>query len=140
MGVGGARTTGSPAPLVGVGLMLLAMAILPGIDVMAKHLGSLGFPVIQIVWARLVFGGVFTLPFALRHGVVSLWPDRPWLHALRCQVMSHYLRDLIVGHQYTLPKATISCIEQTNCIKRCSASREKIYYYCALIARYACCN
>ena len=83
MVVEGVRTTGSPAPLVGVGLMLLAMAILPGIDVMAKHLGSLGFPVIQIVWARLFFGGLVTLPFALRHGMGALWPDRPWLHALR---------------------------------------------------------
>jgi drug/metabolite transporter (DMT)-like permease len=79
----GVRTQGSPAPLVGVGLMLLAMAILPGIDVMAKHLGGLGYPVIQIVWARLFFGGLCTLPFALRHGVGSLWPDRPFLQALR---------------------------------------------------------
>ena len=83
MGVSRARTTGSPAPLLGVGLMLMAMAILPGMDVMAKHLGALGFPVIEIVWARLLFGGLLTLPFALRHGAKGLWPDRPWLHALR---------------------------------------------------------
>lgn len=85
MGIKGAGTTGSPAPLVGVGvgLMLLAMTILPGIEVRARHLGSLGFPVMQIVWARLVFGGLFTLPFALRHGAARLWPDRPFLHGLR---------------------------------------------------------
>ena len=100
MGMSGARTLGSPAPLVGVGLMLLAMAILPGIDVMAKHLGSLGFPVIQIVWARLFFGGLFTLPFALRHGVAALWPDRPWLHALRGSLLIAATFSFFLSVQY----------------------------------------
>ena len=96
----GTRTTGSPAPLVGVGLMLLAMAILPGIDVMAKHLGALGFPVIQIVWARLFFGALFTLPFALRHGAGSLWPDRPWLHALRGSLLIAATFSFFLSVQY----------------------------------------
>ena len=42
--------------------MLVAMAILPGIDVLAKFLGQDGVPVMQIVWARLTFGALLTLP------------------------------------------------------------------------------
>jgi len=75
---------GSSAPLVGVGLMLLAMAILPVIDVIAKHMGQTGMPVMQIVWARLTFGALLTAPFAFRHqGLRSLKPDRPIYHAFR---------------------------------------------------------
>lgn len=79
---------GSSAPLVGVGLMLLAMAILPCIDVIAKYMGQNGMPVMQIVWARLAFGAVLTAPFAFRHnGWSSLVPDRPFYHALRASLL-----------------------------------------------------
>lgn len=79
---------GSPAPLIGVGLMLLAMAVLPGIDVIAKYLGQHGMPVLQIVWARLTFGAIMTLPLALPHtGVRGLLPDRPWYHLLRASLL-----------------------------------------------------
>ena len=47
-----------PHPLVGIGLMLPAMAILPFLDVVAKYLGQQGMPVLQIVWARLFFGTI----------------------------------------------------------------------------------
>lgn len=71
-------------PLVGVALMIGAMAILPGIDVIAKTLGQAGMPVVQIVWARMAFGALGAAPFAVRYqGASALWPDRPWLHALR---------------------------------------------------------
>lgn len=74
----------SGAPLAGIGLMLLAMAILPGIDVLAKLLGAQGLPVAQIVWARVAFGTLITLPFALHQGGArALWPDRPATHGLR---------------------------------------------------------
>ena len=74
----------SPRPIIGVALMLGAMASLPFIDVFAKFLGQQGVPILQIVWARLVFGVVVTLPFALRHGgVPGLWPARPYYHSLR---------------------------------------------------------
>ncbi len=83
-------TTALPArplparPLVGVALMLGAMASLPLIDVFAKFLGQQGVPVLQIVWARLAFGAVVTLPFAWRHGGGrGLWPDRPFYHGFR---------------------------------------------------------
>ncbi len=71
-------------PLIGVFLMLAAMAILPGIDVIAKNLGQQDMPVTQIVWARMFFGAVLTLPFVLRQaGPRSLVPERPVFHTVR---------------------------------------------------------
>jgi len=71
-------------PIIGVALMLGAMAVLPGIDVIAKILGREGLPVLQIVWARLALGALMTLPFALRlAGPRGLWPARPWYHLAR---------------------------------------------------------
>jgi drug/metabolite transporter (DMT)-like permease len=72
------------SPLLGIGLMISAMAILPFLDVIAKHLGQQGVPVMQIVWARLFFGAILTLPFALRiAGVKGLLPNMPLMHAVR---------------------------------------------------------
>ena len=71
-------------PIFGVGLMLGAMVVLPGIDVIAKMLGQQGLPVLQIVWARLALGAVLTLPFAWRiAGPRGLWPARPIYHLIR---------------------------------------------------------
>ncbi len=73
--------------LIGVLFMLGAMGILPMIDVIAKHLGQVGIPILQIVWARLALGALVTLPIAARHG--SLMPERPWLHTARaCFLMA----------------------------------------------------
>lgn len=77
-----------PRPLIGIALMLSAMAILPGIDVIAKKMGQAGMPVTQIVWARMAFGALMALPFALRHqGPTGLVPDRPGLHASRAVLL-----------------------------------------------------
>ena len=77
--------------LIGIGLMLIAMAVLPGIDVIAKFMGQAGIPVLQIVWARLTFGALVTLPFALGQtgpgGAGALLPDRPFLHGLRASLL-----------------------------------------------------
>jgi drug/metabolite transporter (DMT)-like permease len=74
--------------MIGIALMLAAMAILPGIDVLAKFLGQEGVPVMQIVWARLTFGALLTLPFAARHtGVRGLMPDQPGIHTLRAGLL-----------------------------------------------------
>ncbi len=71
-------------PLVGIGLMLGAMAVLPLLDVIAKFLGQQGVPVMQIVWARLFFGAWMTLPFALKLvGVRGLVPNMPVMHGVR---------------------------------------------------------
>lgn len=71
-------------PIIGVALMLGAMASLPFIDVFAKFLGQQNVPILQIVWARLAFGAAVTLPFAWRHhGARGLVPDRPVYHGFR---------------------------------------------------------
>ena len=41
--------------------MVVAMGVLPLLDVCAKFLGQGGIPILQIVWARMLFGAVFTL-------------------------------------------------------------------------------
>lgn len=70
--------------LTGVALMLGAMAVLPFLDVVAKHLGQRGLPVMQAVWARMFFGALLTLPFVIRiGGARALVPDRPLYHLLR---------------------------------------------------------
>ena len=77
-----------PSTLIGIGYMLLAMAILPGIDVIAKHMGQAGTPVLPLVWARLTFGALLTLPFAARATTRrGLIPDRPFLHGLRASLL-----------------------------------------------------
>lgn len=76
--------TARSAPLLGIGLMLSAMAVLPFLDVVAKHLGQTGVPVMQIVWARLFFGAIITLPFALNlAGWRGLAPRMPVMHTAR---------------------------------------------------------
>ena len=76
------------APIIGVALMLSAMAVLPCIDVIAKFMGRAGMPVIEIVWARLTFGALMTLPFAARQsGARGLFPDRPVIHVLRAGLL-----------------------------------------------------
>ena len=82
-------TAKAPNTLIGIGLMLMAMAILPGIDVIAKLMGAHGTPVLQIVWARLTFGAALTLSFALPHaGLKGLFPNRRLLiHSLRAALL-----------------------------------------------------
>lgn len=78
----------SSRPLIGIGLMLSAMAILPFLDVVAKHLGQQGVPVLQIVWARVFFGALVTFPFALRlAGPRGLLPNMPMMHGLRAMFL-----------------------------------------------------
>lgn len=75
-------------PLIGIGLMLLAMAILPFIDVLAKFLGQAGMPIAMIVWARAVFGAATVLPFAwAAAGPATLRPDRPLHHLMRAVLL-----------------------------------------------------
>ncbi len=82
-----ARTT-PPRPLEGVGLMLVAMAVLPFIDVIAKMLGQQGLPILLIVWARALFGGLMTLPFALRaEGMRAFRPAKPLHHLARAVLL-----------------------------------------------------
>lgn len=75
-------------PLFGVGLILVAMAILPFIDVLAKFLGQQGLPILIVVWARALFGAAMTLPFALRaQGARAFRPDWPLHHVARAALL-----------------------------------------------------
>lgn len=81
-------TSRSAHPILGIGLMLTAMAVLPFLDVVAKHLGREGIPVMQIVWARLFFGALITLPLAARlAGARGLVPNMPFMHAIRASFL-----------------------------------------------------
>ena len=81
------RTT-PPRPLIGVGLMLAAMAILPFIDVLAKFLGQQGLPIFIIVWGRALFAALMTLPFALKaEGASAFAPQRPLHHLVRAVLL-----------------------------------------------------
>lgn len=74
--------------LLGVGLMIGAMAVLPFLDVVAKTLGEMGVPVLQIVWARMAFGALLTAPLAMRAaGPRGLWPERAGIHSLRAGLL-----------------------------------------------------
>lgn len=77
-----------PRPLLGAGLMLTAMAILPFIDVLAKFLGQQGVPILIVVWARALFGALMTLPFALNvEGTRAFRPARPLHHLARAALL-----------------------------------------------------
>jgi drug/metabolite transporter (DMT)-like permease len=79
------KTTNS---LKGIGITLLAMALLPYIDVCAKFLGQSDLHIAQIVWARVFFGMAFTLPFALRaDGANAFVPKPPLLQLIRGLVL-----------------------------------------------------
>ncbi len=72
------------SPLLGITLMIGAMLLFPYLDVCAKFLGQWGIPVIEIVWARLFFGMVFTAPMlVVKEGVQALKPRDPKINALR---------------------------------------------------------
>jgi drug/metabolite transporter (DMT)-like permease len=71
-------------PLLGISYMLMAMLVFPFLDVVAKFLGNQGLPVIEIVWARLTFGVLLTVPLLWRiEGRAALWPRDPKLNMLR---------------------------------------------------------
>ena len=83
-----APTARRPRTLIGVALMITAMMLLPWLDVVAKTLGEQGMPIMQIVWARMAFGALLTLPFVLHHGgVAAIRRDRPGYHPLRASLL-----------------------------------------------------
>jgi len=70
--------------MLSIGLLLMAMAILPLIDVIAKFLGQQNIPVAELVWARFVFGTLFSMPFALKSsGKAAFRPVSPLLNTMR---------------------------------------------------------
>lgn len=70
-------------PLLGVLLVVLAMALLPAMDAIAKAL-SARYPVLEIVWARYFFHFLVLLPvLLLRLPLRALVPARPAFQVLR---------------------------------------------------------
>jgi drug/metabolite transporter (DMT)-like permease len=85
--------TGSAMPLpresqnniAGVLFMLAAMAVLPFLDAVAKILGQQNVPVVEIVWARLIFGIFLLLPFVLRGRDATVFiPIALRIQTIRC--------------------------------------------------------
>ena len=71
-------------PMTGIVLTLIAMAILPYVDVIAKLLGQMGLPALVITFGRMLFGTVATAPFAFRSaGPRALIPKPAGLQLLR---------------------------------------------------------
>lgn len=63
---------GAPAPAPGrrsdhggIVLLLIAVSMFVSMDTIVKYLAGLGYPVLQIVWARFVFHLLFALPILL---------------------------------------------------------------------------
>jgi drug/metabolite transporter (DMT)-like permease len=85
----------------GISLMLFAMAILPVMDAIGKHLGQF-LPVLLIVWGRLVFATLFTLPAVLiRHGVAgAITPQRPLMQLARSMLMVLSTMSFFTGLRY----------------------------------------
>src|SRR3982750_4842531 len=67
----------------GLGLITLAMVLLPGQDTIAKYISGSVSPG-SISWARFLLQSLFTLPFLLYfQGARGLVPNRLWMNALR---------------------------------------------------------
>lgn len=69
--------------VLGIGLLVVAMTVIPVMDGLAKLL-SANYPVLQITWARYTFHLATMLPVLLwRHGVRTLVPPKAGLQLLR---------------------------------------------------------
>lgn len=69
--------------LLGIGMIILAMSIIPIMDGIAKHLTS-SLDTMQIVWGRYFFHFVLFLPLVLYwHGSATFRPKRPVLQIMR---------------------------------------------------------
>ncbi len=85
---GGAAQAYDDRPLLGVATLVTALAILPGMDAIAKLLAG-HLPILEIVWARYLVYALFLLPLALRrHSVALFRPARPLLQFLRGGLMA----------------------------------------------------
>ena len=72
-----------PRPMLGAATMLCALAMLPGMDAVAKHLSG-HLPTVEVVWARFLFYVVAIAPVALaKYGAATFRPARPGLQVVR---------------------------------------------------------
>lgn len=76
-------TGGRSQQLLGIGMIILAMSIIPIMDGIAKHL-TMSMNTMQIVWGRYFFHFALFLPLVLfRHGRATFKLKRPVLQILR---------------------------------------------------------
>ena len=75
-------------PLIGMGSMMLAMVLVPILDLFAKLL-SVDYAVIEITWARFVFHGLWLMPLLAWKGIVW-WriPPQPWFQLVRSLMLT----------------------------------------------------
>ena len=75
------------APLVGIGLMLAGMMLMPVMDGTAKYLAA-RYPVAEVIWARYFFHLIVMVPVILwRYGPRACWPNKPLLQLVRGGLM-----------------------------------------------------
>jgi drug/metabolite transporter (DMT)-like permease len=74
--------------MMGIGLTLVAMAMLPYVDVIGKMLAQMGLPALVITFGRMFFGALVAAPFAFRTaGLQALIPRPASLQVLRGLIM-----------------------------------------------------
>ncbi len=89
--------------------MIGAMMLLPYLDVTAKFLGQQGMPILQVVWARLFFGTLLTLPFAISQGGTSaLVPTMPIIQSTRSILLLLSTAFFFLGLKYLPIADTLS--------------------------------
>jgi drug/metabolite transporter (DMT)-like permease len=70
-------------PLLGILLMVLAMMVIPLLDIFAKILAD-DYPVLQITWGRFIFNVIWLIPLLLlRREQYWRLPLHPWIQILR---------------------------------------------------------
>jgi drug/metabolite transporter (DMT)-like permease len=70
-------------PMLGIGLMIVGMMVIPIMDILAKMLAA-QFPVLQIVWGRFIFNVVWLIPFLIwRKEKWWAVPRHPWIQIFR---------------------------------------------------------
>lgn len=62
-------------------MMVLAMSVVPLIDVIAKHLVTDGIPALQVVYLRMLCGTIILLPFMLVFRRREIVPPQGWTNA-----------------------------------------------------------
>ena len=70
-------------PLLGIGLMIMGMMVIPIMDILAKMLTA-QYPVLQIAWGRFVFNVIWLIPFLIwRREKWWVVPKHPWIQLFR---------------------------------------------------------
>lgn len=70
-------------PMLGIVLMILAMMVIPLLDIFAKQLSEFYHP-LQITWGRFVFNVIWVIPLLLwRKEKWWRMPNHPWVQILR---------------------------------------------------------